>query len=124
MEGEDVEMIKKHEQEKMAAMKEDELHVEDEMEAVWANAFHVSLRINILAIKYLQPTINLHFVGKLKNVGNFCKVYLHELWSNISKTYAVISISPNIFFSYFTTVEPFTGRLENGVWLTKHFLFP
>jgi len=28
-------MIKKHEQEKMAAMKEDELQIEDEMEAVW-----------------------------------------------------------------------------------------
>ena len=35
MEGEDIEMIKKHEQEKMAAMKEDELQLEDEMEAVW-----------------------------------------------------------------------------------------
>ena len=35
MEGEDIEMIKKHEHEKMAAMKEDELQIEDEMEAVW-----------------------------------------------------------------------------------------
>lgn len=35
VEGEDIEMIKKHEQEKMAAMKEDELQIEDEMEAVW-----------------------------------------------------------------------------------------
>ncbi|KAL9982886.1 hypothetical protein ACROYT_G004996 [Oculina patagonica] len=34
VEGEDIEMIKKHEQEKMAAMKEDELQLEDEMEAV------------------------------------------------------------------------------------------
>ena len=72
MEGEDIEMIKKHEQEKMAAMKEDELHIEDEMEAVWAYAFHVSLWFNILEIKSLQPTINLHFVGKLKNTDNFC----------------------------------------------------
>ena len=28
-------MIKKHEQEKMAAMKEDDIQIEDEMEAVW-----------------------------------------------------------------------------------------
>ena len=34
VEGEDIEMFKKHEQEKMAAMKEDELQIEDEMEAV------------------------------------------------------------------------------------------
>lgn len=72
MEGEDIEMIKKHEQEKMAAMKEDELHIKDEMEAVWANAFHISLLFNILAMKSLQPTINLHFVDKLKNTDNFC----------------------------------------------------
>ena len=35
IEGEDIEMIKKHEQEKMVAMKEDDLQIEDEMEAVW-----------------------------------------------------------------------------------------
>ena len=34
VEGEDIEMFKKHEQEKMAAMKEDELQIDDEMEAV------------------------------------------------------------------------------------------
>ena len=34
MEGEDIEMIKKHEQEKMAALREDEIQIEDEMEAV------------------------------------------------------------------------------------------
>jgi len=34
VEGEDIEMFKKHEQEKMAAMKEDEIQIEDEMEAV------------------------------------------------------------------------------------------
>lgn len=34
MEGEDIEMIKKHEQEKIAAMKEDELQIDDEMETV------------------------------------------------------------------------------------------
>ena len=35
VEGEDIEMIKKHEQEKIAAMKEDELQIDDEMETVW-----------------------------------------------------------------------------------------
>jgi len=34
VEGEDIEMIKKHEQEKMAALREDEIQIEDEMEAV------------------------------------------------------------------------------------------
>lgn len=33
-EGEDIEMMKKHEQEKMAAMTDDEVHVGDDMEAV------------------------------------------------------------------------------------------
>lgn len=34
MEGEDIEIIKKHEQEKMAALNEDEVNLEDEMDAV------------------------------------------------------------------------------------------
>ena len=33
-EGEDIEMMKKHEQEKMAAMTDDEVHIGDDMEAV------------------------------------------------------------------------------------------
>ena len=47
MEGEDIEMIKKHEQEKMAAMKEDELQIDDEMEAVWILCVAVDITLNM-----------------------------------------------------------------------------
>ena len=47
MEGEDIEMIKKHEQEKMVAMKEDELQIDDEMEAVWILCVVVDIALNM-----------------------------------------------------------------------------
>ena len=46
VEGEDIEMFKKHEQEKMAAMKDDELQIEDEMEAVrWSSVSTLSFSL-------------------------------------------------------------------------------
>ena len=48
-------MIKKHEQEKMAAMKEDELQIEDEMEAVCSSVSTLSFNSFWLTFNLLKP---------------------------------------------------------------------